>query len=149
MKIIVKSNTRATIQLNKDAMFYVGRFVRDGKIVLKGIDFGDFLAQGFGWFQLTSDRLKSAVLLVRSCMNVYRKYRDGELRALLAIKQGAQVIAVTYNHSPFVQYTLAPRIEPVRKQVRRIQESALRRPLLGMRPTNAQLSALVNKFAKV
>lgn len=147
MKIIVKSN-HATAQFNKDAMFYVGKFVHDGKLMFKGVNLGDFLAQGFGWFRLTSDKLNSAVLLLQSCIRLYRKHRDAELRARAAMAEGASVIAVSHTDAPFVQYTLAPSIMIKPKPVRRIQESAARMTLLGMRATSTQLAALVTKFAK-
>lgn len=148
MQVFVKPNGTATVQLNRDAMYYVGHFAREGKLALKGVELGDFLSCGFGWYRIVSDKINTAVLLIQTCIRKYRKARDAECRAQLAIAAGAKVIAVSHTNAPFQVYTLEMQTIPRPKPVRRIAEASARVALNGMRATSAQLGALVTKFAK-
>lgn len=148
MQIFVKKNGTATVQLNRDAMFYVGLIARNGKITIKGTELGDFLSQGFGWYRIVSDRMHVVLQLIRGCMRKYRQRRDAETRALLAASAGARVISASIGSEPFVQYTLAPQVISKPKVIhRKVAESSIRMALNGMRATSAQLGALVNKFS--
>lgn len=148
MQIFVKKNGTATVQLNRDAMFYVNLIARNGKIAIKGTELGDFLSQGFGWYRIVSDRMNVVLQLIRGCIRKYRQRRDAETRALLAARNGAQVVSACFGDEPFVQYTLAPTVVQKPKVIRKVAESSVRIALNGMRATSAQLGALVGKFGR-
>lgn len=148
MQIFVKRNGTATVQLNRDVMYYANHIARDGKIVFKGTELADFLSQGFGWYRVVSDRMSVALQLIRVCIRRYRKARDAESRALLAMAAGVRAIAVSYSSAPFVTYTLEPQVKSNPRKV--VHTKAVILPAKGstlpkkrMRASLADVQALI------
>lgn len=148
MQIFVKRNGTATVQLNREAMYYARHITREGKIIFKGTELADFLSQGFGWYRIVSDRLNSALQLIRVCIRRYRSARDAESRALLAMAAGVRAVAVSYSSAPFATYTLEPQIEPRQPKVARTKVSvtpatAVTPPKKRMRASLVEVQALL------